>query len=394
MKKKIKVFSICLALVMLVTSLTACNSDKVKKDDIVGQWYAEDGEMKIDVRVDGSYDDGGYGTGTWKYLDDGETIEFMDFYGSTKTTTIVKDEYGYSIYNGRYYRDEYPSEKLTGNINNLNNTGSSNNSSNEQTMGTQKITIDAFAGISYEVTGISPYCQISINNSGCSVDAQQRVTYTLDKEYYANGELATITAIISNNKAKDGNNEYVLSSAQSTFAVTGQAEYVSPEQNFNVEFIKRQVGDKVVSLISSSIGTNKICNVSDQIILDYETRLPDANFYSRNGITKVEPTHQATYFLCLKEQMKASMNEYLPYNRCSFVYCFNVYGDVNNVVCQGKLYVTITAENIVASPDGSISWNNEKCDFKIDTNVDGFDNCVANTIMSYSDNYNISKVTL
>lgn len=108
MKKKIKIFSVFLALVMLLTGLTACGGDKVSKKDIIGQWYSSSGEMEFDVRKDGTYDDGGYGTGTWKYLDDGETIEFMDFYGSTKTTTIVKDEYGYSIFNGRYYRDAYP----------------------------------------------------------------------------------------------------------------------------------------------------------------------------------------------------------------------------------------------------------------------------------------------
>ena len=112
--KKIKIFSVLLAVIMLITAFSACSGGKVKKNDIVGQWYASDGEMKIDIRKDGTYDDGGYGTGTWKYLDDGETIEFTDFYGSTKTTTIVKDEYGYSIFNGKYYKDAYPNiENIT-----------------------------------------------------------------------------------------------------------------------------------------------------------------------------------------------------------------------------------------------------------------------------------------
>lgn len=106
--KKTKIFSVLLAIIMLITTFSACNGGTVNKNDIVGQWYDANGEMKIDVRADGSYDDDGYGTGTWKYLDDGVTIEFMDFYGSTKTTTIVKDEYGYSIFDGRYYKDAYP----------------------------------------------------------------------------------------------------------------------------------------------------------------------------------------------------------------------------------------------------------------------------------------------
>ena len=390
MKKTVKIFSVVLAIVILVTSLTSCGGNKVSKNDIIGQWYSDSGEMEIDVRKDGTYDDRGYGTGTWKYLDDGVTVEFTDFYGYTKTTTVIKDDYGYSIYNGRYYRDFYPN--LVGETNEIpTNEIPTNDYNNQQITGIQKVSVDAFTGIKYEVTGISPYCKISINNSGCSADAQQRVTYSFDKEYYANGDKAIITATLSANTSEK---DYILESSEIGYDLAGQAEYVSSEQQFDIEFIKKEVSDKVTALISSSIGTNGICNVSDQRILDYETRLSGANFFMRNGITKVEPTHIATYFSCLKEQKKPSMNAYLPYNRCSYVYCFDVYGDVNNVICHGKLYVTITAENIVKLPNGSLSWNNEKCDFKVDTGVDGFDNCVSNTIMSYSDNYNITKIEL
>lgn len=382
LKKKIKVFSLCLALVMLVTSLSACNSDKVKKDDIVGQWYAEDGEMGIDVRADGSYDDDGYGTGTWKYLDDGETIEFMDFYGSTKTTIIVKDEYGYSIYNGRYYRDEYPSEKLTGNNNNSNNTGSSNNLSNEQTTGTQKITIDAFAGISYEVTGISPYCEISINNSGCSIDAQERVAYTLDKEYYANGETAIITATITSYNAKDGNKEYVLENEQSTYVISNQPEYVKTVDNNIISNIQGELDDYVTTSVANAIksGQNGYmvsnllgCNVSSEM-------------------KSVNSIKQGDIYLSVLKLNKDADSGYK--NMISFTYQATYTGKYKS----GNVYCSISAVNVVKYPDGTIKWgtkNTDDLDFVAEgTETGGMENCITTLIMCNSSNYNISKVEI
>lgn len=384
MKKKIKVFSVFLALVMLVTGLTACGDDKIKKDDIVGQWYAEDGEMEIDVRADGSYDDDGYGTGTWKYLDDGETIEFMDFYGSTKTTIIVKDEYGYSIYNGRYYRDEYPSEKLTGNNNNSNNTGSSNNLSNEQTTGTQKITIDAFAGISYEVTGISPYCEISINNSGCSIDAQERVAYTLDKEYYANGETATIIATITSYKAKEGNSEYVLSSDISTYSISNQPEYVTSVDGLDLTELKQELNDFVTAKKAEAI--------NNWGLFDIHATGNSYSTYKSIDSTKLEEI----YFASVKKNKESNVQ---IYNSLNFIYSFS--GKMSGGSISGtescKVYVNIIACNIVKYPDGTIKWgekNPDAYDFSYKGSMDGVNNLVTTTVTTMSSDYNISKVEI
>lgn len=57
---------------------------------------------------------------------------------------------------------------------------------------TTAIQIDPFKGIAYEVGGISPYCTIAINTQKCSEEAQNHVTYTLDKEQYCNGDTAVI----------------------------------------------------------------------------------------------------------------------------------------------------------------------------------------------------------
>ena len=152
MKKLLR--SICLLMIpiLLVTGLCSCSG----KNSIVGQWYDSDGDLAFEVKKDGTYDTGGLlGKGKWKYLDDDETIEFTDFYGYTKTTKVEKDDLGLSIFNGKYYKDAYPSEEQMSEFKDKN-----------------AVSLDAFDGIKYEVSGISPYCKISINNSGCSEEVQ------------------------------------------------------------------------------------------------------------------------------------------------------------------------------------------------------------------------------
>lgn len=377
MKKILKVFSVVLAMILLITTLSSCGGGKVKKDDIIGQWYDKNGEMEIDVRADGSYDDDGYGTGTWKYLDDGETIEFMDFYGSTKTTIIVKDEYGYSIFNGRYYRDEYPAEKLT-DSNNSNSDYVNDNSSNEQTTGAQKITIDAFTGISYEITGISPYCKISINNSGCSADAQQRVTYELDKEYYANGETATITATITSYKAKDGNNEYVLSCAQSTFAVSGQAEYVTSLSSSDIAFIETELAD--------FIATRKAEDTSGQFLFGY-----NATFLSYINYVKSE---DISYLSTLKRIKQEKFKELGIYNSYTCIYglSYTTRNDDTHII-----HIAITANNIIKDTDGTIKWGTKSSsdyDFVCSSSDKGLEDCISVCVMKNSSDYNVSKIEI
>ena len=41
--------------------------------------------------------------------------------------------------------------------------------------------LDAFAGLDITITGISPFCDVSINTSGCSAEVQQNVSFKKDK---------------------------------------------------------------------------------------------------------------------------------------------------------------------------------------------------------------------
>ncbi len=105
MKTKIKrLISGVVALTLLLCTLSACNYNG--QEMLIGEWYSLNGKI-LDIRSDGTYkleDD--YGTGTWKYLDDGETIEFTDYLGSTIETVLSNDENGDYIdlgYWGKFY---------------------------------------------------------------------------------------------------------------------------------------------------------------------------------------------------------------------------------------------------------------------------------------------------
>ncbi len=370
MKKILKCLSVIMIFVILTTTFSACSKEK----DIVGQWYDKHGEV-IDVREDGTYDDKGYGTGRWKFLDDKETIEFTDFYGYTNTTKIEKDELGYTIFNGRYYKDAYPSEEEI-----------------SEYREKVAISLDAFEGLTYEVTGISPYCKITINNQGCSETVQNYVKYTLDKDYYANGEKAVITAVLSESS---GEEVYKLKSSESSFSVSGQPEYISSTKDIDFTSLKEELADYITTIKSSAIGKNDLFDVSDMNFLDYEISLPDANFYSRNGIKTVDFTLENSYISTLKAIKLSAFDSETPYNKISFVYTLKVTADVNNEISKGNLYVNISANNIIKYPDGSIKWglkNEDAFDFSYATSTEGIENCVTKSIMNKSDNYNISKV--
>ncbi len=370
-----------MAFVLLISSFAGCSGDKVKKSDIIGQWYASDGEMEMDVRKDGSYDDGGYGTGTWKYLDDDETVEFTDFYGYTKTTKIIKDEYGYSIFNGRYYRDAYPEIESESHENTQNIPQGSNNQIPE----TNQIMVDAFTGIKYEVTGISPKCEVSVNNSGCSADAQQRVTYEFDKDYYANGETATVTATIPVKSLKDGNTEYVLMKQQSTFIISNQPEYVKTIGKNELEAVKKELDDYVIAKKSEAINNWGLFGIH-----------ATGNSYST--YKSVDSGKLEQIYLTSVKQNKIS-KDLTIYNSLNFIYSFSgtMHGGSINGTESCRVYVNVIAYNVIKYPDGTVKWGEKDPDsyeFCHKATLDGVSNLVTTTVTVNSSDYNISKVEL
>lgn len=361
--------ALCLILIpiLIVTGFCSCS---VKKNDLIGKWYKDENHC-LDVRSDGTWTlDGLFGSGTWEYLDDGETIEFTDTYGEVYQTTIDEDENGKYVtlkYYGRYYKDAYPSGESVDSSEKENGNSHSSQNANP---------IDAFKGIEYEISGISPYCKITINTSNCSLDAQKNITYSLDKEFYANGDTAKITATLTNS----AKNSYKLINTESEVTVSGQPEYLTSVDSDTLKIIQSELDDWITSNVAEAIkaGQNGYlcsnllgCNVHSEM-------------KSVKGITL-----NSTYFSTEKTNKKAD-NKYK--NMLSFVYSAQYIGRFES----GTVYSSITAVNIIKYPDGSIKWGTKNSDEKdfvaagIETG--GIENCITTLIMCNSSDYNISKV--
>lgn len=383
-----KTISIVLTIFVLMMLLSGCGSSE---KNIVGQWYNEKGKC-LDVRSDGSWKlEDSYGTGTWKYLEDKVTIEFTDFYGDTQESEINEDELGKYIdfgYYGNFYKDSYPSEDKIAEIKAKN-----------------AISLNPFDGIKYEVSGISPYCKISINNQGCTDEVQKYVTYKFNKEFYKNGDTANVTATLSTNT---GEENYVLSEESSEYKVSGQAEYITSVEQIDMDALKKEITDKTNAMISASVGTDRLFGEDVRyncLEKTDEWKAYEDQIYTTGDlkIKNVTGKMNSVYFSLLKNQKENQFSDEMPYNIVSFVYCFdfstdwnvNLRGSGDKVLhIPGKMYVNIVAKNIVKNQDGAIYWNDERCDFNTFISFDGIDNLTSNTIMCNSDNYNISKVEI
>lgn len=377
MKKLLSVMSV---LLLVLCAITGCGG---KKKDAVGKWYDE-GNKCLDIRSDGTYKlEGAYGKGRWEILDKNGTIEFTDFYGDTNETVIAENDYGlYIDFDGhrRFYKDKYPSQKE---IDDMNAKDAS--------------AVDPFKNLKYEVSGVSPYCEISANNQKCSEEVQNYVRYKFDKQYYKNGETAKVTAELTPNS---GN--LVLSKTTDNFKVEKQPAYVTELGKKDLEVLQKEVSDKINAMIAASIGHDELFGEG----ISYRLRETDI-FKSADvlhtdelKIQNANATLDSVYITSLKKQNNTQFNANTPYNTVSFLYTvdYNTSWPVDtrqngNQTLQipGKIYVNICAKNVVKASDGTIYWNDESNSLDNTNSFDGIETLKSNTVMNSSDRYNISE---
>lgn len=381
-----KITAIALLLVLLLSVFTGCSGNS----GIVGEWYDSKGHC-LDIRKDGSFKlDGEYGTGKWKKLDN-TNYEFYDFYGQVYEAELKGNSNGAFLdieWYGDFYKGSYPDDD------NNNNNSNSNEKDNYQEVTTTEApsitTLDAFSGLKIEASGISPYCQVAINDSGCDSEVQMNVTYSLDKEYYANGDKVIVTATL--NSAAD--NYYSLIETEYSYDLPERPEYITSVEDIDFSLLISEREDTVKASIASAIGNKGLFGISAY----------DFNKLSVNNIfTAINSTNiKAEYFTSLKpikyDTFNVSTN---VFNSIHFIYeisaswedpyASEAHHGTNN------MYTNFIAYNVVKYPNGDISWgvdNPEAYDFKYETTFNGVDDCITTKIMCYSDDYNIEKVDI
>lgn len=237
----------------------------------------------------------------------------------------------------------------------------------------EKTVLNPFDGISFETSGISPKCTVTINNANCSVDVQKNVTYTLDKEFYANGETAIITASVS---GYDNNQLYSLSSETTEWKVENQPEYITSVDDIDLSQIKPELED----FVKATIAEETHAGVRWSLLGASVTSAEEVKDLKLGDI----------YFQSIKLQKE--VEDDLFFNYLTFCYSGKyITSDGDN----GNIYTCISAVNLIKYPDGIIKWGSESTDgfdFTAEGSTKGMEDCIDKAVIIHSDNYNITKL--
>ncbi len=253
------------------------------------------------------------------------------------------------------------------------NNGSADDAPTDLNGSAMKTEIDPFAGFEIMTYGISPYCEIAMNVSNCSTIVQEHVTYSLDKNTYSNGDTAVVTAILN----PSASNQFILTSNQKTFEITGNSEFVTTLSSDEIAFIETELADYVAGRAAQ--------DTAGQFIFGY-----NAKYLSY--IDSV--TSQNLFYLSTLKRIK-----YDQYENSDF---FNAYTHLYSVKYTTRtdltntIYVAVSAKNIVRTSDGTIKWGTNRIgayDFTCTSNGTSLEDCISINVMGNRYNYDITQLT-
>lgn len=236
------------------------------------------------------------------------------------------------------------------------------------------IVLDPFKGLDITVTGISPFCQVSINTSECDPEVQEKVKFSADKDRYANGEKATITASLS-----PANGGYTLASETKQFDISNMPEYITSVEGLNLDSLKKERDDFVTAQCAKAVDNTYLMDAYGGFIIAEVT----------------EKTLVDTYMVSLKANKRSLFPDSAKnkvYNKVCFIYrfsCKSEYGTTANI------YTCVCAENVVKYPDGTLKWGTSSADaldFSTASSYNSTDEVIASNITSWSDSYDIKEI--
>lgn len=372
------------------------SSSLLEDEDVIGEWYDHDNKrLKIGERgvYEREIDDDEIEEGVWKILDS-KTITLNITQGSytkkirgevktnEKGTYIDFDERyssnGHGYGNHIYYKNKYPSESSTSTDSYLDDTSTTYDEK------ISKTELDPFDGATFEVTGVSPYLTLTVNNSGCQSEVQNCVTYTLDKEQYANGDTAVITASFME---PNSSGNYTLAETEKTYSIKDQPEYITSLDGIDLTTLESELDDYMTAKTSESIDTNYLFNIGAH------DGVTSVNYIS---VDKIEL--QEKYLISLKKNKIENNDKF--FNSINYIYQISTttgLPEIGYSPKDSKIYVNVSAYNVVKYPDGSLKWGLEDPDsyqFEYQSSDKGVNNLVTTTITVLSDNYNITKIDI
>ncbi len=240
----------------------------------------------------------------------------------------------------------------------------------------QQNIITPFDGIGFVYNGIAPYCEVSVNKENCSEEAKLYVEYSLDKEYYANGDTVIVTAKLNENAV---GLDSELSEKQYSFILENQPYYINNIERLDMSLLNSEIDDYVNAKSAEAVGDTYLFG------------------FSYNGLVYDSvnaKTLEKVYLLSAKDIKSEGDLDY--YNCLNFIYAIEAQQrESSAVVHPVTLYVNVKAYNVVAYPDGTLGWGmDDPKSYKLDfeSTEKDVENLVSKTITAYATDYNITEL--
>lgn len=247
--------------------------------------------------------------------------------------------------------------------------------------------LNPFEGLSVTFDGISPYCTISLNTTGCSDVVQQYVDFSLSSDSittegtFASGESVTVYATLR--EPETGGVVYALSQTEETYQVQDVPKYITEiTEDMDLTSFKQAVDDYLASITAWSVG-------------DHNPMGAGGSFLSKG-----EPVAYDSYFSALKMNSYSKLANGIDYfNKISLTYSIEIeqeggfWGDELEKKTQ---YFTIDAKNIIQYPDGHLGWGTQDpvaMDFEYQIDSANLDSLVNKNVISLKSDYNVSTIT-
>lgn len=262
-------------------------------------------------------------------------------------------------------------------INTSTNSDSNNNSSVLTEQNAEKVTLDAFEGLTVSFEGISPRCGVVIDKSNCSEQVRSSVTYKTDKQFYANQEIVTVTATLS----QQATTSFTLKDETMTYEVTNMPAYYSMDTMVPTDIIEDELRDFINAEIAQMGKTNRLFGIGEKNNSWYYTKVGSVTS-SKGYLLTVKDTKIGQY----GSQNAPFYNSIRIVADC-LAYSYTIQEDTTY---YGHIYVCFILNDVVVSPDGKISWKNNTYDISYKSKL--HDNTMANdSVYSLSVNYNIQE---
>ena len=257
------------------------------------------------------------------------------------------------------------------------------------------IEIDPFDGLVLNYSGISPFCTVNFNNAGCNKEAQKYVSYSLEKERFANGESVIVHATIAENITKETG--YVISKGKESFEYLcgNMPYYLESLEGIDLTLLESELQDVLKSAISFKSKQELFGIDADSFCKKYDSNYQ--HFHDPAFVDVSDLQSNEAFLLTIKESKK---DEFLKgdikiYNSLRIVStCCAETKDKYDRKFTGNFYLCFNIENIIVYPDGTLKWGVDK-EYQFtyrSATLDSLHQARETAIWAFSDNYNIGQI--